>query len=107
MVVAQHTNLSSRIAASIFQMKLSMGCHFLYLKQDLSQVKTMEHSGTVKVNSTSTKRQFCPMDMPRMDFLILSTHSILPSRLKPAKTIAGARFQVPQGASGPQNSQLR
>jgi hypothetical protein len=72
MVVAQHTNLPSHVAASIFQMELSgEWLHFLCLKQHLPRVKPADNSGTVKVNSTSTKIQCRPKGMPTMDFLIL------------------------------------
>jgi hypothetical protein len=103
-VVAQHTNHPC-VAASISQMELSVEClHFLCLKQDLPRVKPVDLSGTVKVNRTSTKTQYRPMWWPRIDFLTLSTHSMLPKRLNLVKTVAVDHFQVPQGPHGTQNS---
>jgi hypothetical protein len=103
-VVAQHTNHLC-VAATIFPMELSVEClHFLCLKQDLPRVKPVELSGTVKVNRTSTKIQYLPMELPTMDFLTLSTRSTFPKRLDPVMTMAVDRFQVPQGLHGTQNS---
>jgi hypothetical protein len=103
-MVAQHTDHLC-VAATIFPMELSVEClHFLCLKKDLPRVKPVELSGTVKVNRTSTKIQYRPMELPKKDFLTLSTRSTFPKRLNPVMTMAVDHSQVPQGLHGTQNS---
>lgn len=79
-MVAQHTD-PRRLAASLqMDQILSVAFpDFLYLKQNLPRVITVDHSGVVKANSTLTKIQSRPKEMFHMVFLILF-HSMKPRR---------------------------
>jgi hypothetical protein len=75
---------------------------FLYLKQNLLRVITVDLSGLGMVKGNSTCNQILhrrPREFPMTDFLILSALSMLPMRPK-VKEMTEALFQARLGASG-------
>ncbi len=105
-MVAQKTNPHLTAAPGVFQLATPITrdiLEFLFVRQNLARVKTADHTGTdlVKaVNSTHTRIHYQPMNIPTMDFLMHSAHTLFPRRTKPAKIGAKGHLQVQFRANG-------
>jgi hypothetical protein len=85
---------------------IPMDCpDFLFFKQNLARATPVHNTGAtglVKVDSTYTRAHHLPMDMPTMEFLNLSTHSMLPRMLTLVRRLAEDQSQAQPRANGMQ-----